>query len=620
MRLPAFLRNTGGNVGVIVALGLVPLIGAAGVALDHSRATGRQVELQTYADGAALSAVRADPSMSDADREALAVRIFSGSVAAVAGLTITDVSAQYFRNEGRLVVRAVAGVSTTLSRVLGFETTSLSIVSEVTSKAPDLELALVLDVTGSMSEDMDALKRAATGLVDIVLPAGVTSRSKVAVVPFVASVNVGTSFPIAFLDTRGGSEHHARSLEYRTIARMTGCQTPPPPPSAGGGWGGGGGTPPPPDNGPGRGGGSDRRSSVDGTVEEFLHTLAAIGGEILGVSSARAEVTPNTRSPLSGAVIRVEPPETVAGVEAVLPEGFNHWRPCWLGNPGLISHWDLFARVPNVSWGGCVEARPEPFDVSDDAPDARDEDLLFVPYFWPDERDGDTVNRNDWLDDGALPVGWEFGGHWERRHSILKYDGIQSARIDMSGPRHLGPNAGCPEPMLPLTNQRRAILDKIAALQHIEHGGTITSEGIMWGLRALSPAEPFTQGAAFGAIDKFIVVMSDGMNSLIESGEGATKAEYGAYGFLREGRLPDERFDTARTYLDARMLAACDGAKAAGIRVFAVLYNEDDATARDMMRRCASGDGFYHEAASSTELAEAFRRIGVALGELRISR
>ena len=38
-----------------------------------------------------------------------------------------------------------------------------------------------------------------------------------------------------------------------------------------------------------------------------------------------------------------------------------------------------------MSWRGCVESRPAPYDVQDTAPNAGDNNTYFVPYFAPDE-------------------------------------------------------------------------------------------------------------------------------------------------------------------------------------------------------------------------------------------
>ncbi len=55
-----------------------------------------------------------------------------------------------------------------------------------------------------------------------------------------------------------------------------------------------------------------------------------------------------------------------------------------------VSNLSMFSNFNNTSWGGCVEERPEPYDVTDDAPSASTPDTLFEPMFAPDEPDNLT--------------------------------------------------------------------------------------------------------------------------------------------------------------------------------------------------------------------------------------
>ncbi len=54
-----FLRDSGGNVAIMTALALVPLIGVVGAALDYSRAWDTTSKLHRAADAAALAAAGA---------------------------------------------------------------------------------------------------------------------------------------------------------------------------------------------------------------------------------------------------------------------------------------------------------------------------------------------------------------------------------------------------------------------------------------------------------------------------------------------------------------------------------------------------------------------------------
>jgi hypothetical protein len=357
----------------------------------------------------------------------------------------------------------------------------------------------------------------------------------------------------------------------------------------------------------------------------MFDSITRFATELLGVRNARADVTPSTLRPLSGEMIYVAPAPDADPVEALRPTGFGHIGPCWLMNPSRISHLDLFDRIPNVEWKGCVEARPEPFDVTADPPVSGNHDSLFVPYFWPDEADG--IGRwvanyaNNYMTDGLLPEGWTFESTWQKHYSILKYDGVTPADVDDEPPYTRGPNAGCPDEVLPLSGDRDAIVGMINNLSHWEGGGTITSEGIAWGWRTLSPNPPFVEAKNYGESEKIMIVMSDGKNSFVANNPGGSAAsDYTAYGYLRSSRFSPQTFAHVEDYLNERMMRVCENVKEKNITIYTVLFRELDARAREMMRRCASRESNFFYASSQEELHDAFRQIGESIGRVRLLR
>ncbi len=59
----------------------------------------------------------------------------------------------------------------------------------------------------------------------------------------------------------------------------------------------------------------------------------------------------------------------------------------------FVSRFSLYDQLPNISWKGCVEARPYPHHTEDTAPGITDPDTLFVPTFAPDTPDNWTGQR-----------------------------------------------------------------------------------------------------------------------------------------------------------------------------------------------------------------------------------
>src|SRR5215207_8024860 len=93
-----FRQADQGNIGMVFALTLLPVVGMAGGALDYTRATATRQKLQTATDMAALGAATSNSVSSDAQRIALAQSLFkandtSGATvsASVAGDKVTVV-------------------------------------------------------------------------------------------------------------------------------------------------------------------------------------------------------------------------------------------------------------------------------------------------------------------------------------------------------------------------------------------------------------------------------------------------------------------------------------------------------------------------------------------------
>jgi hypothetical protein len=69
-----------------------------------------------------------------------------------------------------------------------------------------------------------------------------------------------------------------------------------------------------------------------------------------------------------------------------------------------------------LTWGGCVESRPAPYDVNDDGRPADARPRLFVPFFAPDEPDDNTVNKP------STRIATSRTPHGQRRHDLQQLD------------------------------------------------------------------------------------------------------------------------------------------------------------------------------------------------------
>jgi hypothetical protein len=296
-------------------------------------------------------------------------------------------------------------------------------------------------------------------------------------------------------------------------------------------------------------------------------------------------------------------------------------------NPDHISHWDLFRRIPNARWKGCVEARPDPFDVTDDPPSASNVHSLFVQYFYPDESDSwnHRNNKNNYMPDGPFPPNFSGWAPDPDELNLFKYNGVTNATINEVGPETKGPNRACPDPLLPLSSSKSDVISKIDSLKHYNGGGTISSEGVAWGWRTLSPNEPFKSSAYNTGTRKIIVLMTDGINEMsLNPGKYADWdemiSEYTAYSFLNneqeslvtrgwpmKGRFPEKNFQSATRYLNERMSTVCANAKRKGVEIYTILFKVSDQTTRNLVKACATSDKHAFLSADSSGLTAAFK-------------
>jgi hypothetical protein len=172
-----------------------------------------------------------------------------------------------------------------------------------------------------------------------------------------------------------------------------------------------------------------------------------------------------------------------------------------------------------------------------------------------------------------------------------------------------------------LSADKKALVAKIDSLVIGSGGGTISSEGVAWGWRTISPKKPFADAKEYGKAKKFLVLMSDGENMIgANNPDGPVMSHYNAYGYMRSGRFPKENYQQVTNYLNARFSLACENAKKAGITVMTVYFRDNNASAKNLMQKCASSGMYFFQAVDTKALDAAFQQIAAEIGRLRITK
>ncbi len=198
MFLQRLWKDQQGAVAFIVGAGILMLVGAVGVAVDVGRGQMAQTKLQNALDAAGLAA---GASVNSQNMEAEVTKYMNVNFAeGTLGATIINVTPVLSADAQLLTVSANATMPTTFMNIFGHTTMSLHAETEVTRNSKGMELAMVLDTTGSMCNPsctgrLDALKTASYDLLDILFGENEPTADNlwVGIVPFSMAVNVGNS-------------------------------------------------------------------------------------------------------------------------------------------------------------------------------------------------------------------------------------------------------------------------------------------------------------------------------------------------------------------------------------------------------------------------------------------
>jgi Flp pilus assembly protein TadG len=198
MLFKRFLQNRDGGVGPVLALSALPLFGVIGAAIDYSRAATVRTEMQNALDATALMLSKEAQGMSGADIGAKADAYFKAQFKnpQATNIQVTQEFATPQAGNFSLKITGSATVSAMFAQLFGKSSLTFSASTEVLWGIKKLNLALVLDNTGSMSssQKMTNLKLAAHNLLDTLKKAAKQPGDvKVAIVPFATDVNVGTT-------------------------------------------------------------------------------------------------------------------------------------------------------------------------------------------------------------------------------------------------------------------------------------------------------------------------------------------------------------------------------------------------------------------------------------------
>lgn len=664
-----FGRDERGVFAVLFALMAIVLIALGGAVVDYVALQQARSRAQIALDAAALALqplifnepVDEDDIKTKAQnllRDRLGVVDGVGDFGVTAEITDTTVNV----TDGSLILDAHIELPTMFVSLVGVTTLETSLRSEATRKKLALEVAFVLDNSGSMSytgagangtrQRIQFLKDAATCAVNILFyedvvdnfdtcipAAGATlvDNVKVAIVPFTMFVNVGANNASAsWLDQSGASiiandnfdnDDNEDTLPTMALPSRFSLFT-----ATGESW---------------RGCVEARPHTKSGTLTtEYLDTddTVPLAGDTLFVPLFSPDLPDSLggNSYINDSPAICDRPQTspiaTTCVRKQRYTGCNsdmsNWGCSYQGESSTPSGPTNFSS--NAKYAGGY------YGAHADSCSCRN----WTNWTSWQDKTGSGTNRTfertrECVGGGYVPTGLTSRELQER---VCKYyAGVGGTSFSS------GPNADCTRTaILPLTSTPSTVTTTISGM--IAEGGTNIHEGTVWGLRTLSPTLPFDQGAAYDeATSKVMIVMTDGENTAYNlsshcSGPRALNGSCynSAYGFPYNSRnttssststgnverlgysgAPNTDLVTA---MNSRTNQTCENAKAAGITIYVIGLATSEAqqstqsTVETMLSNCASTPDKAYFPATPGELKSVFQSIADDLAALRLAQ
>src|SRR5436309_11592421 len=196
-----FVADKEGNIAVIFAIALVPILGFVGAAIDYTRANAARSSMQAALDSTALMLSKdLSQGLITTSQITTKAQAYFTALYTNADANSVSVSATYTASNGStgstVQVNGSGSVVTDFMKVAGFPNINFGSSSTAAWGTTKMRVALALDNTGSMAQagKMTALIPAAKNLIDQLKgSASANGDVYISIVPFSRDVNVGAS-------------------------------------------------------------------------------------------------------------------------------------------------------------------------------------------------------------------------------------------------------------------------------------------------------------------------------------------------------------------------------------------------------------------------------------------
>ena len=192
-----FGAEQSGAIAIIFALAFFVLACFVGLAIDYGRAVNASAQVATALDAAVLAATEqmVDNSLNSITVQHNVAQYLDAEIGnpRMQGATYSGLKVVIDDTDGSIQLDVDVNVPTTLASLFHVNSMTFHKFNRTVYKVKNVELAMVLDTTGSMANNnkINELMTAAGQAIDILLPAGKANSNRIAVAPFSGAVNAG---------------------------------------------------------------------------------------------------------------------------------------------------------------------------------------------------------------------------------------------------------------------------------------------------------------------------------------------------------------------------------------------------------------------------------------------
>jgi Flp pilus assembly protein TadG len=188
-----FWSDRKGNVAVLFALAVIPVIGGLGAAIDYSMANSYRTDMQKALDSTALALSKLLP-LDEAKMNEVGMQYF---LASLGKHDLTNLDLDIVPAQGKVTLHASGDYTPKLANLFGATTFEVGARAEAVWSMGKVEVALVLDQSLSMDQSgrVDALREATLQFLSVIKTAAKNpGDAKVGIVAFDGMVNTGKTY------------------------------------------------------------------------------------------------------------------------------------------------------------------------------------------------------------------------------------------------------------------------------------------------------------------------------------------------------------------------------------------------------------------------------------------